>query len=145
MRPVLLALPLTLACAPPNLDDDSGETVVVENGEPSLRIIQPLDQAILQLDDSCTLSFNLAIDVDNFLVGQEATDDGHWHYAVTPADDPYGVAIYSQFAPVSHANFPAGTFPIDVRLVDAGHNDIAGGSVSDRIEIQVQDPSGTCP
>jgi hypothetical protein len=102
---------------------------------PSLSISSPDDNSTIYSD-----SVDVNLIVQNFSVGNTASDDGHIHYVLNSDD---AVMKYDT-NPISLTNLPEGNNTLTVSLVDSNHNPL-DPAVSSTISFSVIDPLTAIP
>ena len=125
-----MTLALALACQPPPEiqlgDNDTGTTQAT--GEPTINIVYPPNDIAIPLNDDCSFSTVVVVDVDHFELvefGAPEEGEGHWHLQIdgeagySPVQDQYGELFR-----------PAGTFIpptlvlMTATLSDGVHNEL---------------------
>lgn len=125
--------------------DSGSEDIAIDNvrilegysadTSPSLSISSPDDNSTIYSD-----SVDVNLIVQNFSVGNNASDDGHIHYILNSDD---AVMKYDT-NPISLTNLPEGNNTLTVSLVDSNHNPL-DPAVSSTISFSVIDPLTAIP
>ena len=125
--------------------DSGGEDIAIDNvrilegytadTSPSLSISSPDDNSTIYSD-----SVDVNLIVQNFSVGNTASDDGHIHYILNSDD---AVMKYDT-NPISLTNLPEGNNTLTVSLVDSNHNPL-DPAVSSTISFSIIDPLTAIP
>ena len=125
--------------------DSGGEDIAIDNVRilegyvadttPTLSISSPDDGSTIYSD-----SVDVNLVVQNFSVGNTASDDGHIHYVLNSDD---AVMKYDT-NPISLTNLPEGNNTLTVSLVDSNHNPL-DPAVSSTISFSRIDPLTAIP
>ena len=125
--------------------DSGSEDIAIDNvrilegysadTSPSLSISSPDDNSTIYSD-----SVDVNLIVQNFSVGNTASDDGHIHYILNSDD---AVMKYDT-NPISLTNLPEGNNTLTVSLVDSNHNPL-DPAVSSTISFSIIDPLTAIP
>lgn len=148
MRCLVLAPLLLAACEPPPPVDFG---VAGVDGEPAIKVVLPLANEVVPLDEDCVLRTFVAWDVDSFTLVSFTNDDGsartnvegEGHVHVIWAPPAYESTFEQSFLLEQSGLSVGSSLAITVELHENEHGFF---DVFDEIEIEVgPDAAGACP